>query len=81
MDVAVDQARKHRLVLEVDDGRAGVRRRDVPVMDGDDPSLVDDDGRWSAHRLARHGDQPPGVDVGRRCSRARSSSHSSRERE
>ena len=72
VDMAVDQAGQDRFVLEVDDRDAGLRRRDMAVMDRYDAALVDHDGRRAAHGLPRHRDQPSGMNIGRRRSRARS---------
>ena len=76
MDVAVDQAGKNRLVLEIDERRTRFRRRNMAIMDCDDPPLVDDNGRRAANSLPRNRDQPPGVDVSGRsiCARSRQSS-------
>lgn len=69
MDMAVDQARKDGLVPEVDDRRARFGRRDMAVLHGDNPAIVDDDRRRSTHRLPRNRDQSSSMDVSGRCRR------------
>jgi hypothetical protein len=66
MDMAVDEARKHRLAAKVDRGRAG-GRCGMALLNGDDSAIVDDDRRGAERRLARDRDEAAGVDIGWRC--------------